>query len=296
MIVLGFPGSTRQAMALASRMSARYAQVEVHRFPDGESRVSLPAELPDRAILYCSLDHPNDKLVELMLAAATARELGVRHLTLVAPYLCYMRQDKAFHPGEAVSQRVVGLFLAERVDRVVTVDPHLHRVAALAEAVPARETATLSAAAQMGGFLAGRSGSPVLLGPDEESAQWVSVVAAVAGLRFGVARKQRRGDRSVRIELPDLSFAGADVVLVDDMAATGRTLCAATREVLAAGASSVNVLVTHPLFVGDAEADLHSAGVEAVWSTDSITHPSNVIFLDGILADALRGEAGVLAD
>jgi ribose-phosphate pyrophosphokinase len=182
------------------------------------------------------------------------------------------------------------------MDRVVTVDPHLHRVAALAEAVPARETVTLSAAAQMGGFLGGRPGSPVLLGPDEESAQWVSVVAAVAGLRFGVARKRRRGDRSVRIELPDLSFAGADVVLVDDMAATGRTLCAAAREVLAAGASSVNVLVTHPLFVGNAEADLHSAGVDAVWSTDSITHPSNVIFLDGILADALRGKAGVLAD
>ena len=153
MVVLGFPGSTRQAAALAGRISAPYSAVEVHRFPDGESRVRLPAELPDRAIFYCSLDHPNDKLVELLLAAGAARELGVRHLTLVAPYLCYMRQDKAFHPGEAVSQRIVGMFLAGQVDKLVTVDPHLHRVATLAEAVPARETLTLSAAAQMGGFV-----------------------------------------------------------------------------------------------------------------------------------------------
>lgn len=296
MIVLGFPGSTHQAAALARRMSARYATVEVHRFPDGESRVRLPSDLPDRAILYSSLDHPNDKLVELMLAAGTARELGIRHLTLVAPYLCYMRQDMAFHPGEAVSQRIVGRFLAQQVDRLVTVDPHLHRVANLGDAVPARETLTLSAAVQMGGFLAGRPGHPVLLGPDEESAQWVSVVAAVAGMRFAVARKQRQGDRSVRIELPDLALENVDVVLVDDMAATGRTLCAATREVQEAGASSVSVLVTHPLFVGSAEAELRAAGVDALWSTDSITHPSNVIPLAGVIADALSDRPGVRAE
>ena len=120
-LVLGFPEGEVQARALAEAAGLPYAGVAVHRFPDGESRVRLPPELPERLVIYRSLDHPNDKLVELALAAAAARELGARDLSLVAPYLCYMRQDKAFVPGEAVSQRIVGALLAGWIGMLVTV-------------------------------------------------------------------------------------------------------------------------------------------------------------------------------
>ena len=93
-----------------------------------------------------TLNNPNEKLVELLLAAQTARTLGASHLTLVAPYLAYMRQDIAFQPGEAVSQRIVGRFLAGLFDAVITVDPHLHRVATLQEAVPVTQAVVLSGA------------------------------------------------------------------------------------------------------------------------------------------------------
>ncbi len=105
-----------------------------HRFPDGELKLSLPASLPGRVVLFRSLDQPNEKLVELLLTAQSARQLGAQHLTLAAPYLAYMRQDIAFNPGEVISQRVVGRFLASLFDAVITVDPHLHRVATLDEA------------------------------------------------------------------------------------------------------------------------------------------------------------------
>jgi ribose-phosphate pyrophosphokinase len=291
MRILGFPASARQAEDLATTLGVPCTRVDVHHFPDGESRVRLPDELADRLVLFCTLDRPNTKLIELLLAASAARERGVRHLTLVAPYLCYMRQDIAFRAGEVVSQRVVGRFLAGQVDRVVTVDPHLHRVSTLAAAVPAHETVSLSAAPLIGRFLAARSDRPpLLLGPDEESIQWVSTAAAAGDLDYAVARKERRGDRQVEVVLPALSFEGRTVVVVDDMAATGRTLAAAARQVLARGARSVAVLVTHPLFAGDAEAHLRAAGVDGVWSTDSISHPTNVISLAPLLADALRDE------
>ena len=128
-ILLCFERDELAARAVAGHARLEARTVERHRFPDGESRIRLPERLAGRVVVFARLDAPNDKLVELMLLARTARELGATELSLVAPYLCYMRQDVAFVPGEAVSQRIVGRFLAGLFDEVITVDPHLHRVA-----------------------------------------------------------------------------------------------------------------------------------------------------------------------
>jgi ribose-phosphate pyrophosphokinase len=212
----------------------------------------------------------------------------VKQVALVAPYLCYMRQDTAFHPGEVVSQRIVGRFLAERFDTVVTVDPHLHRVHSLAEAVPARQAVALSAAPEMGAFLAHRGPRVLLVGPDSESRQWVQSVAGAAGCDYVVAEKTRRGDRSVAVELPARDYAGLEVVLVDDLASTGRTLAEAASELYRCGAKRVDALVTHGLFVEDALDVMKAAGVTSVWSSDSVPHETNAFALAPLLAQALR--------
>jgi ribose-phosphate pyrophosphokinase len=289
-LVLGFPEYREPAQRLAETAGLPYADVDIHSFPDGESRVRLPQQLPEQVILCRSLDQPNRKLVELELAAATALQLGAQRLTLVAPYLCYMRQDTAFRPGEAVSQRIVGELLARRFDTLITTDPHLHRTQQLQEAVPVRRAVALSAAPVMATYLAQRDDNPLLIGPDEESAQWVSAIAAPGGLDYGVARKRRLGDREVRVRLPELAFTGRHIVLVDDMVSTGHTLAEAARQLAALQPASLSVLVTHALFVGDALARLHAAGVGDICSTDSVLHPSNRLCLDRLLAEALTGE------
>lgn len=287
-MVLNLTQGARAGASLAAELGCATATIECHRFPDGESRVVLPASLPSHVAIHATLDEPDAKLVALMLAARTARDLGAAELTLVAPYLCYMRQDAAFRPGEAVSQRIVGRFLADLFDTVVTVDPHLHRVATLAEAVPARRTVALSAARAIGGLLETHGLRPLLLGPDEESAQWVAEVAAEAGLEHAVCTKRRSGDRLVEVRLPERSFEGREVMLVDDVASTGGTLIAAARQVSSAGATAVDVAVTHALFVGDAIESLRAAGVRRIWSSDSIDHPTNAIRLAPLIASALR--------
>jgi ribose-phosphate pyrophosphokinase len=288
MLVLGFTDSDEQAAGLATALDAPRACIDIHRFPDGESRVRLPTDLPEHVVLCRSLHYPNVKLVELMLAAGSARALGARRVTLVAPYLCYMRQDTAFHPGEAVSQRIIGQFLAGLVDALVTVDPHLHRVHDLAEAVPVEQAVAVSAAPAMGAFLAARRSRPLLVGPDQESEQWVETVARVAGLDYVVARKTRRGDRNVEVRLPEHDYNGLDTVLVDDLASTGRTLAGAAAALRNAGAARVDALVTHALFVGDALETLMAAGVAELWSSDSIPHSSNAFALAPDLAAAIR--------
>ena len=52
-------------------------------------------------------------------------------------------------------------------------------------------------------------------------------------------------------------------------------------------AASVDVAVTHALFVGDALEQVHAAGVREVWSSDSVPHPSNAVSVLPLLARAL---------
>lgn len=289
--LLYFDDERELATRIADAATMTPRKVERHRFPDGELRIALPSELPGRVVLLRSLDQPNEKLVEILLAARTARELGARHLTLITPYLAYMRQDIAFEPGQAVSQRIVGRFLGELFDAVMTVDPHLHRVARLSEAVPATDARALSAAPLLADLIAARRSNPLLVGPDAESAQWVATAAATHGFAHAVCTKIRRGDRAVEITLPDVDVRGRAVVLLDDVASTGRTLAEAAVLLRAAGAASVDVAVTHALFAGDALQVIGDAGVGEVWSTDCIAHPSNAVSVAPLFAKALNDMA-----
>jgi ribose-phosphate pyrophosphokinase len=286
-MILGFSDHESQGRRLADALGLPFALVGIHRFPDGESKVTLPSPLPERVTLCRSLDRPNEKLVEVMLAAATARELGARHVTLVAPYLCYMRQDIAFRSGEAVSQRIVGRFLADYVDALLTVDPHLHRIRHLNDVMPGIHARALSCAAPAGEFLRERAHGPLLVGPDSESEQWVRAVAAPAGLDYVVASKERLGDREVRITLPERHYRAREVVLVDDMASTGRTMVNVAAALRARGAHPIHCFVTHALHDAEAARLMRQAGIENIWSSDSVTHPSNAVSLTPLLAAAL---------
>ena len=285
--LLGFPDYREPAIRLAEAADIPYYDIGVHRFPDGESRIQLPEALPENVVICRTLDHPNAKLVELLLAANTARRLGARRLALVAPYLCYMRQDKAFHPGEAVSQKIIGELLADYFDSLITVDPHLHRVHSLNEVVPDTACITLTATEPMASFLAVTVDKPLLLGPDEESVQWVANLAGHHGYDYGVAKKTRTGDYSVDVKLPAMDFDGRNIVLVDDIASSGQTLVNAAQKLKDQHPASISVLVTHALFGDDADKSLHEAGVQSIYSTDSVLHASNRIELSGLLVPTL---------
>ncbi len=289
-LLLYFEDEHDSATRIATAAGMPLAPISCHHFPDGELKLRLPDPLPRRVTVLRTLDQPNEKLLALLLVARTARQLGAAHLTLVAPYLAYMRQDMAFAPGEAVSQRIVGGFLADLFDAVITVDPHLHRVATLHEAVPVPDAIVLSGAPLLSDLIATHHPRPLLVGPDEESAQWIAQAAARHGFDCAVCRKTRHGDRSVVVELPaKTQAAGRAVVLLDDVASSGHTLANAARQLMAAGAATVDVAVTHALFADGAVDLIKAAGVSRIWSTDCIPHASNAVRMAPLIAAALAG-------
>lgn len=287
-MLLYFEEEHDAALRLCAATQLKPGLIERHRFPDGEIKLRIPEPRPRRIVVLRTLDQPNEKLIELLLVAQTARSLGATHLTLVAPYLAYMRQDTAFTPGEAVSQRIVGGFLASLFDAIITVDPHLHRVATLQEAVPVPHAIVLTGAHTLSDLIAARRDRPLLVGPDAESEQWVAVAAGRHGFDYAVCSKVRSGDRSVEVKLPPVAVAGRAVVVLDDVLSTGHTVAAAARLLRAAGAASIDAAVTHALFAPDALRLIREAGVGEVWSTDCIKHPTNATSMAPSIAQALQ--------
>ncbi len=291
-VIQGLPSSSRDAAGLAARLGVPFHEIAIHAFPDGEIRVTAGPASPT-TIIYASLDRPNDKLIALLFAAEALRRGGARRLVLVAPYLCYMRQDTAFHEGEAISQKVIGSLLARCVDRVVTVDAHLHRTPDIAAVFPGIQSDNLSAIPAISDTLrkTGLDPATVVVGPDAESLPWVSDLASRLGLSYTVARKTRRGDRSVAIEFQDPArIAGRPALIVDDIVSSGGTIVACAKALTAAGATAIDAVVTHALFPEAAYREMVSAGIRSVRSTQSVPHSTNAIALDDLFIDALKGE------
>lgn len=282
-----FEEAREPAQSLAAELGLPCHEVEARCFPDGESLIRVPPP-PETAILYRSLDHPNAKLVELLLAAGALRANGARRVVLIAPYLAYMRQDIAFRPGEAVSQKIIGGLIAERFDGLVTIDPHLHRIAHLGEAVPDIPAINLSAAPVLTAALPGDTRA-LLIGPDSESRPWVEAIAAPLGLEYLVGEKERLGDRQVDLVLPGVeAVAGRPAILVDDVISSGMTMIMAARLLHQAGATSVEALATHGLASTDDLARMKAAGICRIRTTQSVANETACLPVAPLLAPAIR--------
>ncbi|MDZ4776861.1 MAG: ribose-phosphate diphosphokinase [Alphaproteobacteria bacterium] len=287
-----FPDDAAAAQHFAAALGETASFVATHVFDDGEIAPRTPPSTKT-VIVYRSLANPNAKLVELMLACDAWRRAGVERLVLVAPYLCYMRQDAVFASGEPLSQKVIGTLLGERFERIVTVDAHLHRTRRIDEVFVGVECENLHAADAIATHLRASSlpENLLVLGPDSESGPWVQDLARRISREGAVLSKERRGDHEVSVTLPDLiHIEGRPVLLLDDICTSGGTLATAARAILANGASSVDAIVTHALFGQEAAVRLGQAGVRTVQSSDSCVHPTNTIPLASLLADAVRKE------
>jgi ribose-phosphate pyrophosphokinase len=286
-VLLSFPLQRKLTEAIAPMLAARVGRLDWRHFPDGESLVTIEEDLDGIDVaLVASLRNPDELALPLRFAAATAREFGARSVGLIAPYLAYMRQDKRFNPGEAVSAPLFARFLEDSFDWLVTADPHLHRNPELSKLyrIPVRR---LTTAPLIADWLRDNVANAILIGPDSESEQWVSDIAKRAGFPYQVLTKTRRGDRDVEVSLPSIDAAFSRTpVIVDDIVSSGRTSIETLGHLRRLGLPPAICVVIHPVFVQNAYEQLLAAGPARVVSTDSIPHPSNAISVAGLLAQA----------
>jgi ribose-phosphate pyrophosphokinase len=288
-VVISMPGNKVLADQLAAALELDRVAVIVRHFPDGESHVRVDGAVQGRhALIVCTLDRPDAKLLPLFLLAHALRESGAVSVGLVAPYLPYMRQDRQFHPGETVSAVHVSGWIARHLDWLVTVDPHLHRITDLAQ-VYSIPTRVVHAAPDVAAWVQANVRQPLLIGPDEESEQWVREVARGADAPFVVLTKERRGDRDVVVSVPEVErWLSHTPVLVDDIVSTARTMIETVGHLRRAGLAAPACVAVHAIFAESAFEDLRAAGAADIVSCDTIVHPSNRIALATAISAVVR--------
>jgi ribose-phosphate pyrophosphokinase len=288
-ICYSFPQDASICRSLAESLSAACAVIDVHHFPDDETRVRLAAGCAgQQAIVVCGGRGANAASLPLLFAAQAARAMGARKVGLVAPYLAYMRQDTAFEPGEAVSAAAYARFLSQAFDWIATVDPHLHRIRSLEEifSIPALCVSSMPAVAQ---WIAANVANPVIIGPDSESTQWAESVAHEIGAPWTALSKTRFGDREVSVSLPDPALLrGRAPVIVDDITSSGRTLAEAAGGLRSLTTEPIVCIVVHALLAAGAEAAISAAGAARFVSTNTVVHASNAIDVVPSLAERIR--------
>lgn len=261
-----------------------------HHFPDGETSVTIQSDVQDRTLVFlATLDRPNSKIIPLLFAAETAKALGAKRIILVAPYLAYMREDKAFHLGEGISAHHFAKILSTHFDELITVDPHLHRITSLDQVYTIQST-VLHAAGAIAHWIETHVRNPLLIGPDSESEQWVGDIAQKANAPHIVLEKIRKGDRDIQVILPSMeAYQDKTPILVDDIISTGRTLIEPIKQLVHAIPKHYPICIgVHAVFSDDAYQDLLRAGAEKIITCNSIQHISNHIDLGNVIADSLR--------
>ncbi len=284
MIVFAFPEQAELAVA----MGFEHGRWEWRHFPDGESYVRVTSDVSGRQVaILCSLNQPDGKTLPLIFLTKALREMGAAKVTLVAPYLGYMRQDKRFRAGEAVTADIFAGLLSPYIDALVTIDPHLHRHHCLQE-IYRCECKVVSATPLMTEWIKKNVRNPLIIGPDMESEQWVKTVAAGVNAPYIVLEKTRHGDRDVEITLPDTErHRDSNPVLVDDIISTAATMIKTVGLLKAQGFPDIACLATHGVFAGNAYADLRKAGAGRIVTANTVLHPSNGLQAAQLLAAAV---------
>ena len=309
MVVVSGSNAGAMAQQLADALGWAHHPLETRRFPDTEGYIRIPTDtieaIRSEPVVVVSNTFPDSGIVETMLMLDAVRdvrkgrlenlrEIGPQTLPdagkgvlLAIPYFGYSRQDKRFKPGESISALAIADLLATRCDGMVLLD--LHAPAVLSDlSIPVAFT---SAMPELAEHLKETVNPDFILSPDKGAIDRASSVANQIGCEFSYLEKTRIDAHTIVHKAKDLDVEGKSVAIVDDMIATGGTICRAAEALRSQGAVQVHAACSHGLFTGGAIARLLRY-VDGVHATGSLSNARDVISGGPALA---RGVHDVLA-
>ncbi len=299
--MLLFSGSSHPLLAqqVAKELGTTLAQLELSRFPDGETAVQVKESVrgQDTFVMQTIALDPNNYLVELLIIIDALKRASAGSITAVVPYFGYCRQDRKDKPREPITAKLVADMMANAgATHVLTVDLHSGQIEGFFD-IPVDHVHAIPILANA--FKECVSNEFVVVAPDIGSVKLTHAYASCLNADFAIVDKHRRSATDVEVVSIIGNVNGKDVLLADDMCSTGGTLVSAAKACREKGAKRIFAVVTHGLFVGDAIEKIEQSPIEALIMSNTIPYTDRLIgfskmklvSIAGLLGQAIRGIA-----
>lgn len=254
---------------IAARLNTELNTVKVGRFADGEIKITNLENVRGCDCFIIQPTHaPADNLLELLLLADTLKRASAKSVTAVIPYFGYARQDRKHMGRTPISAKTVAnLIEAAGIDRVLTMDLHTDQLQGFFN-IPTDHIYARPVILE-----AMKTETPILLcAPDIGSIKNVRWYAEKLDRDYIWIDKRRQ--EANQSEVMSVNGSGtiedANIIIIDDMIDTARTMSQAVKVLYERGANLVAVIATHGLFSGDAVVKLDKAQVSYTMVTNTL--------------------------
>lgn len=282
-MIIGGPASQLLAGRVAAISGDKLALCDYKAFPDGEAYTQVISGLDEEIAIIQSTPTDRD-IVHLLQLLDVCRG---RKVTLVIPYYGYARQDKIFKPGEPMAARAVATalnpFLKDQ-GRVYLVNIHAKTILSHFSCPAVNLDATPLLADKIKSL---DLNDPVIISPDKGAMAMASTAATRLGAQCDYLEKTRHSGTEVSMAPKEMDVRGRDVVIFDDMIATGGTMATAISLLKKQGAKKVYLAAVHPVLTGAAVLKLCRSGVEAVLATDTLDKAVSSVSVASLIAEAI---------
>ncbi|MFX1374550.1 MAG: ribose-phosphate diphosphokinase [Promethearchaeota archaeon] len=297
-ILIAGPASQILGIKIAQELGIEVINTEVKKFPDGENylRINIEDEtlIADLEVIIVQSTGPNSsgnqncRLMELFMMIDSVKRMGAARIIVVAPYLAYARQDKVFRPGESQFAKVIFRMInIMGIDEFYTVDIHAPEV--LNEC--SCKAINIDSMKLLADYIISKGlKNIVVVSPDKGAIERSNAFASHFGNDVPVVFFEKVRDlKTGEIKMTGTSsLEDKDVVIADDIIATGGTMASAIKLARKSGANKIYVVATHALLLDQAKFRILKAGADEIIGTDSIDNEVSKVSLAKIIVDYLK--------
>jgi ribose-phosphate pyrophosphokinase len=282
-MIIGGPASQLLAGRVAALLEETLALCDYKQFPDGESYTQIITPLEDEAIIIQSTTTDQDFVYLLQLLDVCQG----KRITLVIPYFGYARQDKIFKPGESLAARAMARSINPFLEdgNVLLVNIHAPTIISHFQCDAKNLDATRLLAERIETM---SLKDTVVISPDKGAMAMAKTAASYLGADSDYLQKTRLSGTEVSMAPKEVKVCGRDVVIFDDMIATGGTMATAITLLREQGANRVYLATVHPVLTGSALLKLYRSGVEEILATDTLDKGVSTVSVAPLIAETLK--------
>ena len=291
MLIFGGNANPGLAESVADYLGKPLVAASVASFPDGEISVKIEEDMrgSDAYIVQPTCTPVNDNLMELLIITDCLVRASASRVTAVIPYFGYARQDRKAEGRVPIAAKLVANLIAKAgAGRVLTIDLHAAQIQGFFD-IPVDEL--WAAPVFVEHFRDNPIENLAVVSPDVGGIKLARAYSKRLGGELSIVDKRRvSGDKTTAYHLIG-DVEDRNVLITDDMIATGGSIADAARIVKEKGANDVYICATHAVFTSGAVEKLEACPAKEVLVTDTIPRRDSSPKVRSLSVAPLLGEA-----